>query len=89
MLTLNIKISEIGDPPVFPELAGKIKVGSFHSVTIMEGGMQSGATSLYFLVNTPNGIVAVETSGALLEGLHSALQGANQRFKEKKNYGKN
>lgn len=57
----------------------------FEGVTIMEGGMQSGATSLAFKLVDKNGNQYwAEMSALLLQTLTSTLNGAEERFQDDK-----
>lgn len=55
------------------------------TVCILEGGMQSGATSLLFALKFEDGSASVaEMSGKHLEALYKAYLGAQERFKKNK-----
>jgi hypothetical protein len=82
MISINIKISEVGNPPLWPEIKPKLK-GNLTKVGVLEAGMQSGATSLWFIVETPEGAVVAETSLAILNQIHAVANGADKHFKEK------
>lgn len=50
-------------------------------VGILEGGMQSGETSVGFIGELQDGsLVFMETSAAILDGIAQAVKGADQRF---------
>ncbi len=64
---------------------GIVKGGKLKTVVIVEKGMKSGATSLLFHIEMPDGSnVVAETSAALFEMIRAALKGAEIRFFEDK-----
>lgn len=85
---LIIRIHRKNEPePVFPEILGKpLMLGHVDRVAVLEGGMQSGATSVAVLATTQlNGgdvTLMIEMSGAQLEALAGCVRGADARFKE-------
>lgn len=83
-MALCIRINEVGDPPSFPELSGKLAhEGRLQHVAILQGGMESGRTSVSFFVTLPDGkVVLAQLSADLLKGVVSAINGAEERWKE-------
>lgn len=89
MAVLKVKIQSIEDaaqgiPAIYPDITSPDQVVQHPDVTavIMEGGMQSGATSIMFVLrgggdNTPQ---YGEISGKLLETLYMAYKGAQARW---------
>jgi hypothetical protein len=89
MPTCNIKIcARDSDDIAFPELTPEntISINSeLYGVSILEGGMQSGKTSIGIVLQTEDGkFVLAQTSAAILSTLYHALLGAEQRFLENK-----
>lgn len=61
----------------------KTVVGDLERMVIIEGGMQSGATSIAFQVKMPDGsYVIAETTAKLFRAMAGTLEGAEQRFSE-------
>jgi len=59
-----------------------VKELSMDEVCIMERGTQQGGTSLMFkLTDNDGNQFSAQLTGRLLEGLNSALQGAEARFR--------
>lgn len=88
MLKLIIRICRKNQKEAaFPEVeqnpenyAGKLE---FHGAAILEGGMQSGATSVGFVLKDEAGkFYHAEMSGAILEGLAASKRGAETNWKE-------
>jgi len=81
--TIQIKISALGDPPIFTEhkdaIDAKIIVFS-----ILEGGMQSGKTScgIFFEMDGKKGFA--QLSAEMFESLSAAVRGAVERFETPK-----
>lgn len=82
MIAIDIKISALGDAPLWPHIKPVLK-GELTHVGILEAGMKSGDTSLYFIVSTPAGPVTAETSLAALTAIQAIATGADKRFKDK------
>lgn len=88
MEPVNVKIQRKADAatPLFPEIgqAGFVK-GTLRSVAVLEGGMTSGKTSLWFNVETHDGKwVCAEVSAAMLQMIAGTVRGAEQRWAEGK-----
>lgn len=84
---IKIMVKEKTDKtPSHPELVGKeIITLQLESMVILEGGMQSGATSVTFMLIGPDGKhYHVETSSVLFQNMNAALCGAEIRFHNKK-----
>lgn len=88
-MELDIKISNKGDAPLFPEFADKVVEGEFDKVGILEGGTMNGNTSIYFIAQTPHGPIGLQMTLNMLNGLVAIANGADKRFKEKHTYGQN
>ncbi len=67
---------------IFPgTLPAKTVQGTLEGVAILEGGMESGKTSVMLKVDLPDGSVAiVQTSAAMLLTLAAGCRGAMERF---------
>ncbi len=85
MQHIDIRISEVGDPPLFPELQEFVKAEAVIThCGILDQGTQSGKASLMFYFQMPDGsCVTAQMTAAMLHGLNSAVLGAEQRFAEK------
>jgi hypothetical protein len=71
---LNVKIHNVGDPPVWPDVKNIVPVQSFETVVI-EKGMASGKPAVGILVRLVNGENAViETSGALIVAMARLIE---------------
>ncbi len=86
----SIKVQLKTDPPAtIDNLKVPYVRGELDTMVILEGGMQSGKTSVALHIITASGeSVIVETSAAILEGIAATLKGAEMRFsdiREKKN----
>lgn len=83
MINVTIKIARKNDPgPMFPEMVGKTVEGHLESIGILEGGMQSGKTSLVFNMKLPDGSYVMAQMSAGIAGLVAgAVRGAEERFK--------
>jgi hypothetical protein len=70
--------------PAIPEHAGKtIHDVRLDYVTIIEGGMQSGRTSVCLSINLPDGsVAAVQLSAGQFDQVAGAVRGACLRFGE-------
>jgi hypothetical protein len=83
---LDIKIVSKNDTFTFAEAEGKeIFKGSDVQLThaaIIQGGMQSGKTSVMFGITYEDQFVLVETSAGIIDYLYHAIKGAEQRWKE-------
>lgn len=91
MPKIAIRIIKKGQPTVEtvlnekPGEEKKFKIGRLETAGILEKGMVSGKTSLMFHVITEDGSnIIVETSAAIIEGLYTALVGAEIAFKTNK-----
>lgn len=84
MLSLNIKISGLNDPPAFPEVKA-CEEAEIHGVVILQGGMTSGKEAVGIMIKAKNGqFFFVQTSGDLIvNGLTPAITGAQARWQEK------
>lgn len=88
MATLKIRIQSLEDAkqgmPVIEGLDSpeQLKQYPFVTAVIMEGGMQSGATSVMFVMQRDGEEKAVygEISGKLLEMLYATYKGAQSRW---------
>ena len=79
MQEIVIKIVAIGEPPPFPECAGAI-VSQPIGITILEGGMQSGRTSVALLTRQGDTYCFTEFSADMFAAIADAVRGAVQRF---------
>lgn len=85
MICIDIKISALGDPPTFPELTPFLK-GEAVGFSILEAGMQSGATSTALHIKLDDGTnVTVEISASMFLSMAGAVRGACHRFGDTKN----
>ena len=86
-MQLDIKIQELGDPPLHPELEHTpFTEIELKEIVVLQGGMQSGKTSISFFAKDAQGRdYFMQTSGAMFEAAAAALKGAEERWKEKGN----
>lgn len=87
MIGLNILIKTLDDTePSWPDMTNSNSVvGQLQGASILEGGMESGKSSVGFRIALPDGKYAlVETSSELLKNLHAVLLGAEARFADLK-----
>lgn len=74
--------------PAFPELTEQNTIlheSELYGVAFLEGGMQSGNTSIGIVIKTHDDkFILVQTSAAILQTIYHALYGAEQRFLENK-----
>lgn len=84
MIGLNIIIKRKSDPqPAWPELNDTNSLeGDLQAVAILEKGTHNGNTCICFRVDTPHGPVLVQTTANLLNGITSALTGAELNWKD-------
>ena len=91
MPEFKVDILPVGAPP--PNIGHKItkiKEGEIIHVGVLENGTESGQTTLYITIDMHNGEhVCCQTTLNLLNMLHGIANGADKRFKECKDYGKN
>ena len=86
MQKLTIKINSIEDAKAgkkIVETATKENTVECVNLTagILEGGMESGKTSIMFILEMPDGTHAVaQLTQDLLDGLNGAVRGAVERF---------
>jgi hypothetical protein len=75
--------------PAFPNLSeGVIKIYDLpvQKVSILEGGMKSGKTSLALCSKSEDGtLICFQLSADQLEFIAGAVRGANARFEDEKN----
>ena len=85
MISLKIRIGELGDnKPLFPEY-GKTIQADLECFGILEGGMESGNASVYFIFRTKDGkTFGCQTSAAIMHNMDAALRGAEERFERKR-----
>lgn len=91
MIHLNIIIQSLEDAeskrnPILPNTSKENIIESEDiTVGILEGGMQSGGTSLMICLPVPgyDDVVIGQISESLFEGLISTYRGAQTRFKKK------
>ena len=80
MIHLNIKIGATGEPPLFPECQ-PITNGEISGMAILQAGMQSGKTSVSFIIRNANGTYThAQLSASLFMAAAAAVQGAQRRF---------
>ncbi len=80
-ITIVIRSLTDKEPALADVTADELEVGELKQFTILEGGMESGATSVSFYIVLPDGTkVLAETSAAIFNGMAGALIGAEQRF---------
>jgi len=89
MQTCNIKICPKDQTePAFPELKPEntlLADAELYGIAILQGGMQSGKTSIGIALKTPDGkFILAQTSAAILSTIYHALVGAEQRFMDEK-----
>lgn len=87
MISINVKIQSVEDAEkgigITNKPADKIVESDSLTVGILEAGMKSGATSLMFCLEMPDGSVAMaQCSAKQFRALSKALDGAEQRFSE-------
>lgn len=91
MQHVTIRIHSKNDPsPALPEVAEALKKGEAQAaegtleyLVILEGGMQSGKTSVALYLKTPDGNYALaQMSAAMFLTMQSAVKGAMARFGE-------
>jgi hypothetical protein len=87
VVSIRIQDAEDKDKPLIPEFqdAKKYIHGDLQVFGILEKGMQGGATSVSFCAKAENGtVVILETSAKNFMMMAATLQGAEQRFANKK-----
>jgi hypothetical protein len=86
-MNLILKLSAIGDQPLFPELTPLTDgPATLTHVGILQAGMVSGKTSLALCVQGPDGRYWVaELSADMLRFLVAAVTGAERRWAEGNN----
>lgn len=73
--------------PAFPEITDENylipgKMAGFHGVSILEGGMASGKTSIGIVLQLPDGkYVMSEISADMWRTITAAIDGAEESFK--------
>ncbi len=84
MKPVDLRVIRTIDPPPFPELSEKVVCSSeIDKVAILQAGMQSGKSSIAFLITLPTGdVVFAEMSAAILDMIHGASVGARQSWGE-------
>lgn len=82
MIHIDVRVVSLKDLPPWPNIK-PMTLGEISHAGVLEHGMRSGETSIYFLVQTPKGVVAAETSLKLLNMVCSIANGADKRFKDK------
>jgi len=92
MVHLDVKIQTLemakNGEGVVPNSLEDITEAKSMTVGILEGGMQSGATSIMFCLDMPDGTVAMsQCSAKQLRALAKVLEGAEQRFKKLRGQG--
>lgn len=76
MTPLIVRIHRAGDPPLYPELADRVRPGTLTTVIGLEGGTVTGKPSVMFLIEDGETIIAAETTYALLHAAVAAFRGA-------------
>lgn len=80
MSHVNIIISNVGDPPAFPEMKDGVE-GPCLGFIIFEKGTASGKTSCGIVTHGADGVpVLVQFTGDMFLTMAAALKGARQRF---------
>lgn len=82
-----IKIQELGDDKcLFPEIPHDLKFiqGIVEGFGILEGGMESGKTSVVLVKYSGDTAVVLEMSAEQFEVCYMALKGAEKRFSDKR-----
>jgi hypothetical protein len=84
MIPLTIGIHELGDPPLFKELA-PAEEGDLTHAAILQHGTVGGKTTVSFIIQMPDGKrVMAQTTALLLENVLGAIKGAEARWAQKK-----
>lgn len=86
MPNVNIIVHRKNDPdPALHFDVKEVTMVRLEKMIIVEGGMESGKTSVAFILQDPDGKVLIaETSGALLHGMESALRGFELKLLDEK-----
>lgn len=85
MNSIDIRIARLNHPgPLFPEyVADPPDEVVITSMGILEGGTESGRTSICLFMVDDNGVVRMaQVSAAMFHAMNGALSGAEQRFQE-------
>lgn len=83
---VTIKIHEKGDAPVeIGEVGAILKNANLETFVILESGMVSGKTSVVLHFKSEGGEdYILQSSAEIINAMHAALQGAEQRFRDKR-----
>lgn len=85
MMLTNVRIQRKADPrPAFPEIADKTVIEcSLERVAILEGGCDSGRSSLGLMIDMPDGRICwVQVSAGMWDMISGLLRGARQSWGE-------
>jgi hypothetical protein len=86
MPALDIKIWRKSEKDVaWPDIDEKnyVEELTLERAVILEKGMGSGATSVMFLArDQAGGYYPIQTSAAIIDGLHGAIRGAEARWRD-------
>lgn len=82
MVAVSIIINRVNElKPSLPEI--KVMEAQLTNIVIMEKGTAAGKTALLLYGKLPSGeYVLIQTTATLFQMAYSALQGAEQRFKD-------
>jgi hypothetical protein len=88
MPQINIRTQDLKDKfkPLFPEYTGSNTILlELESFGILEGGMESGKTSVALFLRANDIVFLAETSAEIFRSMAAALEGAEARFLENQN----
>lgn len=85
-IVINSKEDAAAGTPIVKDLKMEdLRESNDLTIAILQEGMQSGATSLMFLIKNADGTTSMaQTSKALFEQVYAALLGAEQRWESEK-----
>lgn len=77
-MRLDIRFGRVGDPPLFPELLGRISgVVEPFAASVLEAGTEQGKTAIGILAHdAAGGVVIFEFTAAILQLLMESARGA-------------